>query len=215
MKRIVMMVVGCLLSMHLLAQDYDEPVKNKKEKPPKKEIEKPKILRPLRCPGAYLGVSTGINNNTGLIGIDIDVPVDKFVSIDGGAGIGSWGYKLALGAKYYLQPCQRGWAFGGGLTYSTGLGNYQQDMETINGTETVSLNLHPQTNLFLAAYRYWSLGKRYNRFFLELGYSVSLTGGDKYDEVIGDPLSDNSKTTMRLISPGGIIIGAGFSFGLN
>jgi len=215
MKKISLLSVVLMLSIHVFAQDTDEPVKHRGDHPPKKEVEKPKILRPLRYPSFYINTSTGINNNTGLLGLSFDVPVAKYFSVEAGAGISTWGYKFAALGKYYLQPGHRGWAFGAGITHSTGLQNTQQNLQTVDGnTEEVGLNLNPQTNVFLAAYRYWNLGKRYNRFFLELGWSIPVSGGDKFDQVSGTQITSTSVSTMNLLSPGGLIIGAGFSFGV-
>jgi len=215
MKKIALFCLTLLLAFSVFAQDTDERVKRKEDKPSKKEAVKPKISRPLRCPNFYIGVSTGLNNNIGLLGICFDVPVGKNYSVDGGVGISTWGYKFAASGKYYLQPCQRGWAFGAGVTYSTGLQNTQQNLENTNNvTEEVGLNLHPQTNIFLAAYRYWNLGQKYNRVYLELGWSAPLTSGSRFDQVSGEPINATSVSTMNLLSPGGLIIGFGFSFGV-
>lgn len=211
MKKIFLALLSCIITMASLAQDRVGP-------PTRQTRKKGPLVRPNKCPSVYLSTSSGLNNNTGLIGFSFDVPIDKYLSVEAGAGISSWGEKIFVGGKYYLQPCQRGWAFGTGITYNTGLQGYQADMETIyNGgpTETVQLNLHPQTNILFAAYRYWNLGKHYNRFYIELGWSVPLTGGNKYEQVYGDPLSPRANTTINLLSPGGLIAAAGFSFGVH
>ena len=167
------------------------------------------------CPVFYITTGTGINNNTGLLGVNFDKPVAKSVSVAGGLGISSWGYKFFVGGSYYLKPCHRGWAFGGGLTYNTGIHDYQQNnVETVYGTkETVQLELHPQANVFVAAYHYWSIGKRSNRLFAEIGWSQRVTTGYKFTQTYGSPISKTSADVYNLISPGGPIIGAGFSFG--
>ena len=86
------------------------------------------------------------------------------------------------------------------------------NLETIYGTtEEVGLNLNPQTNIFFAAYHYWNLGKRYNRFYIEPGYSIPLSTV-KYVQKTGDPITSESAHRIKLTSPGGIIISAGFSF---
>ena len=205
-----LMLVAILSVFFCQSHAQDAPADNDKN-----GIKTQKDIRKSRCPGLYLTISTGLNNNTGLIGGSLDLAVAKYVSIDAGVGIGSWGEKFALGAKYYLEPCHRGWAFGGGISYETGLNNYQNNMETIDGyTEPVVLNLLPQTNLFFAAYRYWNIGKRHSRCYIELGYSKSLTT-NKWEQVGGTELSSNSVNVMNILSPGGIIVAAGFSFGLN
>ncbi len=217
MKKTMLTLFVVLLSFSAFAQAYDVSVYQRNKASTKHlDSTKRRIQRPSHCPSSYISLGTGINNNTGLLGVSFDVPIVRYASIEGGAGISSWGYKIAISGKYYLDACHRGWAFGGGVTYNTGLKNYQQNLETVTGNvEQVSLTLNPQTNAFLAVHRYWNLGKQYNRIYLELGYSVPLSYGNKYTQISGYPLSDNSKTTMNLISPGGLIIGFGFSFGIN
>jgi hypothetical protein len=205
MKHLTITLLAILLCAHSFAQDGTEKAHYKKSK--KEYTGRPPVL--------YINTSTGINNNTGLVGVGIDVPVGQKLLLGAGAGISTWGDKIYIGGKYFLRPGHTGWAFGGGVTHNTGLTNFTDNLETVYGnTEQVTLNLNAQTNVFLAAYRYWSIGrKRINKFYLELGWSVPLTG-DRFDQTDGDPISSNSTATMNLLSPGGIIVGAGFSFGV-
>ncbi len=205
MKQLTATLLALLFCAHSFAQDGSEKPNYKKEK--RESSNRPPVL--------YITPSTGINNNTGLVGVSLDVPVTQKVSIEGGAGLSTWGDKLYIGGKYFLQPGHRGWAFGVGLTYNTGISNYQPTLETIyNTNEVVQLDLHPQTNVFLAAYRYWKLGRRANRIYLELGWSVALSG-NRFDQTAGDQISDNANNEMNLLAPGGLIVGCGFSFGVH
>jgi len=217
MKKIALTIFTLLFGLHVIAQQTDNPGRKQETTPTKREPRKRKeIKRPLRCPAIYIGTSSGINNNTGYIGGSIDFPIAKFFSVEGGIGTSTWGIKVSAMGKYYLSPCQRGWAFGVGVTHSTGLQNFEdKNLETVNGTEDVTLNLNPQTNICLAAFYYWNLGRRYNRFYLEAGWSVPLSTGNKFDQLTGDPLTNNSVNALNLISPGGLIIAAGFSFGVH
>ncbi len=205
MKQVTFALLALLFCTHSFAQDSTEKAHYKKSK--HESSGRPPVL--------YITTSTGINNNTGLVGVGIDVPVGQKLLLGAGAGISSWGDKIYIGGKYFLRPGHTGWAFGGGVTHNTGLKNFTTSLETVYGnTEDVQLNLNAQTNVFLAAYRYWNIGrKRTNNFYLELGWSVPLTG-DRFDQTGGDPISDNSTATMNLLSPGGIIAGAAFSFGV-
>jgi hypothetical protein len=167
------------------------------------------------CHKLYLTTSTGINNSTGILGLSLDAPVARSISIEGGAGFSTWGYKLTAGGKYYFKPCHRGWALGTGITYNTGLASFQNTMETTNGVqEKVILNLKPQTNLYFAAYSYVNLGKNKNRFYTMFGWSIPLSS-DHYVQTAGTEISENSKKVMNILAPGGLILGIGFSFGVN
>jgi len=167
------------------------------------------------CPMAYIGLSTGINNETGLLGFNIDIPVLSSLSIGAGAGLSSWGTKVYGEVRYYLAPCQRGWAFGAGITHNTGLSNFNTQMETISNTqEPVVLNLNPQSNAFIKVYRFWNLGRAKNRFYTAFGWSVPITT-PSYDQLAGEPLSQNSINEMKILEPGGLVLSLGFSFGLH
>ena len=167
-----------------------------------------------KCAKFYLATSTGINNNTGVIGLNIDVPVGENVAIDAGFGRSTWGNKLFIGGNYFLNPCHMGWAFGGGLTYNTGLSNFVTNTETIYKTqEDVLLDFRPMVNAYFAAYKYWRLGKGYNRIYLELGYSAAFTS-DVMVQLAGTPMSDDANKFTKVLSPGGPIIATGISFGI-
>ncbi len=208
MKKQFLLFLICLLSLSAFAQNSNNP-------PTKETGNKAKLVRPNKCPRVYLTLSSGMNNNNGFLGFSFDVPVEKWLSVEGGVGSSTWGTKLHLGGKYYLDPCNRGWAFGTGVTFNTGIQGFRNSMETVTGqTENVVLNLNPQTNLYLAAYRFWNLGRRYNRVFLEMGWSVPLNKSDYFDQTYGTPISDKSKFGINMISPGGLIAGVGFSFAI-
>ena len=167
-----------------------------------------------QCPVIYVTTSTGINNTTGVVGFSFDVPVAKYVSMDAGVGLSSWGNKLYLGGKYYLRPCHRGLAFSAAITHNTGVKEFQRDMETIKGVnEPVTLHLYAQTNILLAVYRYFNLGCEYNRFFVGAGWSTNISG-KKWTETAGLPLSDDSRHSVDMMMPGGPMVTIGFSFGL-
>ncbi len=167
-----------------------------------------------KCAKIYLALSTGFNNNTGALGLNIDVPVSKEISVDAGFGRSTWGNKLFVGGKYFLNPCHIGWAFGGGVTYNTGLSNFVTKRETIYKTqEEVLLNMKPMVNAYFVAYKYWKLGKGYNRIYMELGYSVAFTN-DILEQLDGTPMSSDGIALSKALSPGGPILAGGISFGI-
>jgi hypothetical protein len=176
---------------------------------------KMKRHRPAYCPDFYISTSTGINNNTDFAGISLDVHVKKFASVEAGVGRGLWGYRMYIGGKRYFKLCQRGWALGAGLTYNTGLERYERDMMTVAGeTEPIVLNLLPQTNVFAAVYRYWNIGRKYNRIYLEFGWSQGLTA-NKYNQTDGNNITGNARKDIDLFVPGGPVLAIGFSLGVN
>src|ERR1700749_1816190 len=128
MKQITLTLLMTIFGSTAFAQQTrDNPTKETPQSSERKQSYK--RTKHKSCPVFYFTTGSGINNNTGLLGVSFDKPVAKSVSVAGGIGISSWGYKFYVGSTYYLKPCHRGFAFGGGLTYNTGLHNYQSDME--------------------------------------------------------------------------------------
>ncbi len=164
-----------------------------------------------KCPKWYIGLSTGFNNESGALGLDIDVPVAKQVSVGAGAGVGTWAGKFYTEGRYYFGHCNRGWAFGGGFTYSTGVKDLRANLLTIYGNEDVVLRLKPIVNTFVAAYRFWNLGRRGGRFYINIGYSFALSK-TRYEVLSGHMLNSLTVKGIDIIAPGGFVAGLGFSF---
>jgi len=173
-----------------------------------------RIKKQARCPKLLVDLSTGINNNGGLLGVGLDYHFISDISVQGGVGLlSSWGQKFYGGIKCHLRPCHTGWAFGGGVSYSTGISEYNGRFETVaSSSELVSLRFLPQTNVFAAGYRSWYVGRNRNRVALQLGYSVSMTN-KKYEQLSGNTLTKRGAALARSTSPGGIIVGFIFSLG--
>jgi hypothetical protein len=178
-----------------------------------------KRVRPEKHPVCYLGVSTGICNPAGVIGFDFNIALSKFVTLDMGTGKSTWGNKLFVGSKYYLKPAHRGWAMGGGLTFNSGEENMniRTSPPGSNAKEKAVVQLSPKTCAYVAGYRYWNLGRKHNRFYVEAGKSVGLNN-THFKEKYGPQLDNRALDRLRALAPGGflngIILGTGFSFGL-
>lgn len=150
--------------------------------------------------------------------MDVETHVAPQVAIGAGFGSGTWGDKFHIEAKYYLHDFSPTWAFGVGYTHASGEKDLKMTLNVNDGTyggsnQEVTMTLKPQSNVFLAAYKYWNLGKRNNKCFLELGYSMALASPD-YEQTAGYPLSDKGNNTVKALSPGGLIAGFGFSFSI-
>lgn len=199
MRKSFLLVLITLLSVHIVAAQG--------RRAPQREAGE--------CPTVYLGLGSGINYSTGLIGLNIEVPVFKGLSIGGGAGLSSWGTKFFGELRYSFSPCNRGWALGTGVTYNTGLEDFATDLPTTRGTRSVTMDLNPKLNAFLCGYRIWTVGKSArNRFHLQLGYSMPLSNDDYTILSPGVVLADEGVAAMDLVSPGGLVFGIGFSFGI-
>ncbi len=165
------------------------------------------------CAKFYLGLSTGINNHSGILGVNFDVPVTGHFSLGTGLGLSSWGYKSYGEGRFYFKDCNRGWALGAGITYATGAEDFIVEMPTTIGTTDVSMNLEPVTNVAVSAYHFFGLGRGSHRFYLQMGWSQRLND-TPYVVTSGHTLDSDGKAAMDLVTPGGLILGFGFSFGL-
>jgi hypothetical protein len=167
----------------------------------------------------FLGFGTGINNYLGIIGPSLEFQIAPKFTIFGGAGWGSWGNKVSAGIRYYGN-FPGNWAVGLGISHSGGLEKIEFNMlpEYVVGQSEnvlVPFKLKGANTLNLSANRYWLMGKaRKSRFNIEFGYAVPLAE-NQYEVKDGYQLTSDGRYFMNIMQPGGINIGAGFSFGLN
>jgi hypothetical protein len=164
-------------------------------------------------PRSYLGLAGGVNNISGLGGITFETPLSENVSAKLGLGIGGWGVKLGLAGKYY-RAYATSWAFGAGYSTALGLKDFVAPLSLAanpNLQESVKLSYIQAHMVDLVAGKSW--GKKV-KFNLELGYSIKVAGGNYVLADKTQVLSDVSKTTLRILSPGGLIIGMGLMFRL-
>ncbi|MBL7682387.1 MAG: hypothetical protein JNK00_03415 [Flavipsychrobacter sp.] len=165
------------------------------------------------CPKLYIGITAGIESPGGLIGFNVDVPVTQKFSLSGSAGLGSWGYKAGGEGRFYFGECNRSWALGAGVTYNTGLKNFSSTMPTTMGDANVAMDLNPKTNVFIAAHKFFNLGRNGHRFNISMGYSIRLDE-DNYRILNGYTLTSEGKQVMTILAPGGFMLGFGFTFGV-
>lgn len=166
------------------------------------------------CNKFYIGVSSGINNSVGLVGVNFDVPIVDHFSLGTGVGLSSWGYKSFVEGRYYFGECHRGWALGVGATYNTGINDIATTLPTVYQGETdVLMDWEPVPAAFFSAYHFFNLGRAGHRFHLQLGWSQRFDD-EPYTVKSNHILSSDAKTVMGLLAPGGIIFGFGFTFGI-
>ncbi len=165
------------------------------------------------CETTFITLGTGINSNYGIVGIGVDFPlIDKFQGAVSG-GLGTWGFKSAGEIRYFYAGCmQKGAAVAIGMSYSSGLPEMKTELETsADVTKSVTLELGAQTNFQASWYKSFAI-REHHRFFFQLGYSFPVSGLS-YKVKSGEALSNVSKTTIKMLSPGGVMIGTGFGFG--
>jgi len=217
MKRTALFLIACIAMLTATAQvqDYNSGSMRRENRNNESQRNRNgKDQAPARAPLFFVGTSTGMNNPTGVLGVDLEFPIAHDFSIAAGVGISTWGTKTTVEGKYFYRHRRRRSAIGFGLTHNSGLVNYSETLNTVYyGSAPVIMDLYPQTNLFVGFYRYYRLGRRANRFYVDAGYSFSLTGGAKYDVTNGYVLTNSADANIRLLCPGVLMIGCGFDFG--
>lgn len=178
--------------------------------------EKPRDMKTL------LGITGGLNNPGGLVGIRLQTPLNVNLMGDFSAGIGSWGYKAGAGLVFNAQK-ERGLTPVIGLAVATGISDFPLENVDIKYTssqigvpviltnQNVSVKLPPRFLLNLGAH--WQVySSKGNRFFFEFGYSIPLIAPDvsinnANDGVGTKELVELNKRVFNFISPGGLMLG--------
>lgn len=198
MKTIQLFAFIALMTLKAVAQNQSDPIQTE-------------VIPP--CETTFITLGTGINSNYGIAGIGVDFKLVNKLQGSVSGGIGSWGFKTAGEARYFYSGCmQKGAAVAVGVAYASGLPEMETELELSNEeTKNVTLKLGAQTNLQVSWYKCYSI-KEHHRFFFQVGYSFPISGVD-YTVTSGETLSDVSKTTLRMMAPGGVLVATGFGFG--
>lgn len=166
----------------------------------------------------YLGFGTGINNYTGIIGINGELTATNNIGIFGTLGLGSWGGKMGIGARYYFNDARGGSAVSVGISNAGGLEDFVSEQEVITpiggtATEEVTMDLNsiPCLNI---AYVFAKNLRDKNKILFSVGYSSRLKTNDTYIVTSGHTLSETSLSVMNVLRPGGILLGIDFMFGV-
>jgi hypothetical protein len=164
----------------------------------------------------YLGVSTGLDNITGIVGPTLEFQFVPNLSVYGAAGLGSWGGKTSIGLRYYMNYPD-GFAFNLGLSHATGLSEVSFDLQEEfvsgqSGNQMTRFKLLSANTVNVSALKHWLIGSRKrNRFYIEFGWAFPT----EYDRYKTDAaLTVQGRQFMQILQPGGLILGVGFNFGL-
>ncbi len=164
-----------------------------------------KITRPRLA----LDLSTGINNKVGVAGAELDFFLRNQIAIGAGYGYATWGNKIYAGFKLFTTPRREMVAFDLGFTYNLGKKNISEDLATTHGSsDPVTGNYLPQFNAYGAILL---LPNAQRKVYYSLGYSYAFAD-KKYEQLSGFPILDATKESMKLMSPGGIVVSIGFYF---
>lgn len=171
-----------------------------------------------KCSAFYVGFSSGLNNQNGILGLNFEIPLATQFSLSSGIGMGSWGLKtFGETIIYFNNRCQRSGALVLGATYAFGPKDLIVNVSTSSGSRDVSVSGTAATNMFVSYRQFFITGKQENKFFFQLGYSARLIKPEYYinGSYAGYYSNVNSGgyDFIRSLAPGGIIVGVGLLFG--
>ena len=166
---------------------------------------------------SFFEFELGWNGYVGL-GARLDYLIFNNASLNGGAGLGMWGYRLSGALRYYIEY-PYGLAFSIGAAYNTGT-EYEDKFDTQDpGTggiysEKVKFKLKPVTCIN-ASILYSIQVNGNNRIYIEAGYSYAIQKAKyTYTTESGRELTDESEDFMDLMAPGGFMITVGYAFAI-
>jgi len=165
----------------------------------------------------HLGFSTGINNQVGVFGIQFGYALNSFSLLEVGLGMGGWGPKISVNYQYHPFDFNRLY-LKAGLSRSSGGKDIDISLPDANGdAQVINFDLDAVNNLNLVLGNSKKFGKRGNRFYVEGGWSFKLLDSSN-PWTVNTPsatLSDIAETSLRVTSPGGLILALGLNFGLS
>jgi hypothetical protein len=193
-KTLLATVLFLTMAFSTHAQKYEELGKAKEQQP----------VRP------YFGLATGINNISGFAGVTAEIPFSPNFSGKLGLGIGGWGLKIGVAAKYYkLFP--ESWAFGVGYSTASGVKNIDLNLTTNGSTQNIKMNLDRAHLMDFVASKAWGDKFKLN---LDFGYAVRLSGGTYSAVDKTTIITSESRRILDILSPNGLILGLGIAFRL-
>jgi hypothetical protein len=164
-----------------------------------------------KSPDFYLGIGTGIESFSGMVGVTADIKAKENLFVRMGAGIGGWGGKLSIGIRGERRA-GNSVGYGAFFSYATGLKGFTTNLETTSGNKDVKMDLHPAMTITPEFSYKWVFGKGH-RFYISGGYAVLLQA-NRWEVTDGSVLTETSKKAMNITTPGGVSVGLGFQFAL-
>lgn len=162
-----------------------------------------------------LELITGWNSSVGF-GPKLDYKIMDAISINSGIGYGLWGFRISNGLRYYFS-FPYGMAAGIYYGYNTGIKDFKTKLNVEQSGTTVDkddvhLELKGVSTIDLTMLYNWKIFES-SRMFFEFGYSLPFEKNG-FQVKGSDILSSQGKDTVKMMSPGGIIIAFGVCFKL-
>jgi len=164
-------------------------------------------------PSVYLGLGLEVNNYG--FGFGLEVPVSGNVSITGNAGIGGWGTKIGVSINYYFTDITGKSQLSLGYSRASGLKDFSTELyvEPNDTKQTVKLDLNVIQTINLIYTYNLRIGKSCKTGFSG-GYAIPLTKTPYAIKTQGITLTSSSDQVLKMMEPGGLIIGIKFMFGI-
>jgi hypothetical protein len=163
-------------------------------------------------PQFYIGVGSGINTYTGLAGISLNYILNKTLFAQGGLGLSIWGVRTSLGLRYD-QSYRHGFTYGINLVRSSGIEDIDMTFDSGSGpANEVNMRLESISTFNVKAGYNWWFGK-HNTLNISIGYALALKN-QPWTVKDGSNLSAVEQQALQLISPGGLILEGGLTFGI-
>jgi len=155
-----------------------------------------------------MGIGGGIEHFNGLVGLNAEFQTNSKLLFCGTVGLGGWGVKSSLGARYFLKN-EKGFNLGIFVAYSSGM---KQTYKLTTATDDYDLNLKPVIEPILVLSYRLPVGARVILNF-DLDYGRSFPS-KPYTEINNKVLDNVSLLALNIQKPGGIGFGGGFLFRL-
>jgi hypothetical protein len=164
-----------------------------------------------RIPFLYFGVGLGVNDYG--LGLNVEVPFTHHLSLNGNAGLGGWGLKLGGSLNFYPFNVTKKHEFSIGYSIAFGLKDFETELSIEPDGEDYKVNLDlKKVHTINLIYTYnLKVGKSCKAAF-SAGYAICITQ-DPYDVNSSVTLTSTSEQFIRIMQPGGLIIGIKFMIG--
>jgi len=159
----------------------------------------------------YAGLGAGFNDSG--ISLGLEIPIFESIAIYGNFGTSGWGGRLGGGLYYYPSWNNYKVSYGVGLSYANGFDNFTPSLTTKNGnTIPVTIDLNKLLTLNFT-YSYHKRIAKKSKLIFSTGYAFSLSNNPYKIKDSNINLADSSLGVMKIMEPGGLILGIKFMFG--
>lgn len=174
------------------------------------------LQRPVESgyPSIYLGLGLAVNDYG--LGVGMEIPLSRRISVNGNLGLGGWGLKAGGSLNFYTKQVSNKSEFSLGYSYASGLKdfNYQLWVEPDETQKMVNLDLNAVGTINLV-YTYNLKIGNFCKAGFSAGYAIPINPTPYKVKTSGVILSPTSVQIMDIMAPGGLIVGIRFMFGID